>query len=211
MTPTRRFSSRFAPLALAGVLALALAAPASASVASEQQQGAQIVHAIASGKLARTGLSNTQYERVGEYLMGRAFGTAGAFSTMDSAMDRAMGQTAATAMYTYLGERYLGVNVTVPSGYAPLFGWMGAMMSRYPGSLAGMMSHYLSGANSSGTTMGSGMMNQVYDAEAMDAGSGWPPFAIVAVAVLGAILVALIVGIVASRMRRDHPTGPVVG
>jgi hypothetical protein len=214
MTPTPTLSSRFAPLALAGVLALVLAAPGWASVASEQQQGAQILHAIQAGKLARTGLSNTQYERVGEYLMGRALGSNQAFQAMDSRMDAAMGQAAADRMYTYLGERYVGVNAPLPGRYAPMFGLMGSMMLGYHGQLAGMMSRYLSGQTSGGYTIGPGMMGAPYGTPvATSGGSGWPTGAVVAIAVLAAVLVtgALALALPKVRRRRSHHASPSAG
>jgi hypothetical protein len=86
-----------------------------------------------------------------------------------------MGQSVSDQMYLYMGERYLGKNVKPNSSYAPFYGWMGSMMSRYSGSYAGMMG-YRAGAQGTSSS------------------GGWPAAAILAVAVLGALL--LVAGLV---------------
>jgi hypothetical protein len=214
MTSTRKLSRTWWPLAVAVALVAALAVPSWASVASEQQQGAQILQRITTGTLSRTSLSNTQYERVGEYLMGRALGSTQAFPTMDALMDRVMGRAGSGAMYTYLGERYLGVKATVPGQYAPMFGLMGVMMEGYHGSsLAGMMSRYLRGDGSTSYTgMGAGMMGSLNGAEgSASASGGWPTMAIVATVAMGAILLITVlwIGLARLRVRTDHSTAAI--
>lgn len=189
MTGTHKLSRTWRPLAIATVLIAVLAAPSWASVASEQQQGARIVQRINAGTLSRTGLSNTQYQRVGQYLMAKSLGSSQAFKAMDTRMDDVMGQSTADQMYTYLGKRYLGVNATLPGGYASTFGPMGTMMNGYHGSLAGMMGRYLNGHTPTHDTgMGTGML--------------------VLTAALAAIALAIVLwlGVPKLRHRGDHPT-----
>ncbi|HUY59571.1 MAG TPA: hypothetical protein VMV16_07665 [Solirubrobacteraceae bacterium] len=210
MTSSRKLSRTWWPLALAVALSAALAAPAWASVASEQQQGAQILQRITTGTLSRTSLSSTQYERVGEYLMGQALGSNQGFQAMDSRMDDVMGQAAVGQMYVYLGKRYLGVSATLPGRYASMFGLMGAMMSGYHGSLADMMSRYLRGEGSTNYSgMGPGMMGSLTGAEgSASASGGWPTMAIVATVAMGAILLITVlwIGLARLRDRTDRST-----
>jgi hypothetical protein len=140
----------------------ALSAPTWASSASEPQQGAQLLSEIHAGKVIGASLTSTQYQRVGQYLMGRALGSTQSYEAMDSLMDRMMGQAGSDQMYLYLGERYLGRNVQPDSRYAPDYGWMASMMGRYGGSDAGRMSSYMMGAyrslSGSGAVPYAGMM-----------------------------------------------------
>lgn len=143
-------------LAAAFVLALVFVAPTWASVASEQQEGAQILSAIHAGKLKGTSLSSSQYEHVGEYLMGQALGTTASHERMNTLMDQMMGSTAVDQMHIYLGERYLGKSAQIPGRYMPMYGLIG-MMTGYRGSgssIAGMMSGYLNSQSQSPYTGG---------------------------------------------------------
>jgi hypothetical protein len=219
-------SMRNAPrisIALTLVLALgafAFSAPALASSASEPQQGAQVLSEVQAGKLNAASLSSSQYQRVGQYLMGRALGSTQSYEEMDTAMDRMMGEAASDQMYLYLGERYLGRNVQPDSRYAPYYGWMGSMMSAYRGSspYAGMMGAYLSGQGNGTTSnptathpIGPGMMGYGYGTTA--ASGGWPTAAVLAVAALGAALLGagLALALPRLRSRRGRPSTPAPG
>jgi len=90
--------ARSVPLAF--VLALTLAAPTWASVASEQREGAQVLVKLHDGKLKETSLSSLQYEQLGEYLMGQALGSTSAHERMSSLMRQMMGSTAVSANST---------------------------------------------------------------------------------------------------------------
>jgi hypothetical protein len=203
---TRRVALALVTIVAFGLLALSSATPASPS--SEPQQGGQIVSEVQAGRLNKTALSKTQYERVGQYLMGRALGSTQTYQAMDSLMDRVTGEAAAGAMYLYLGERYFGRNVQPDSRYAPFYGWMGSMMSSYRGSspYARMMSGYL-GSRSSGTTRsypGPGMMGYGSPMSGSGASSGWPTAAIVAVVGLGTVLLVFALAVVFPRLRSRH-------
>jgi hypothetical protein len=187
-------------LAVALALGLSLAAPAWASVASEQQEGTQVLSEIHEGKLKGSNLSSSQYEHVGEYLMGQALGSTAAHERMNLLADQMMGSTAVEQMHIYLGERYLGKSTPQGAGrYAPMYGLIG-MMTGYRGtSIAGMMSGYLNSQSRSQSTApyttGGGMMG--YGTGSRANSSGWPTGAIVAVAVLAALLlVGMIVVVV---------------
>lgn len=213
-TNTSRCRVRPGHLIAVSLLTVALASlsatPTFASV-SEEQQGAQTLNAIHAGKLKASGLTRSQYEHVGEYLMGRALGSTQLHERMNTLMDQMMGSTASDQMHTYLGERYLGKSVQPTSKNAPLYGLMGVMMSGYRGSpLAGMMGRYLNEANHThgGSLMGSGMMGYGYGSSQATADTGMSTGAIVAI-VLGSLaaLALLIVG----GLRVTHRRSPKAG
>jgi hypothetical protein len=198
-------------LALAFAIVLALSAPAGASVTSEQQEGAQTLSAVHEGKLKSTNLSSSQYEHVGEYLMGQALGSTASHERMNSLMDQMMGSTAVDQMHVYLGERYLGNSgAQIPGRYAPMYGLIGMMTGYRGSSIAGMMSGYLN-SQSQGTTpnsIGPGMMGYGTGTSASSS-SGWPTGAIIAVVILGALLLAgalvLLVQMLRGRDYRGRP------
>lgn len=185
---------------------LAFSAPAAvASPASEQQQGAQILSEVHAGKLTAQSLSTTQYEHVGQYLMGRALGSTQTYEAMDSLMDRMMGESASGQMYRYLGERYLGKSPRPDSRSLPMYGWMASMMSAYRGHMpyAGMMSNYLRGNNAGGYSVmgGAGMMGGGYSVQGSSGSGGWPTGAIVLVAVLGSLLLVGVLAFALPKLR----------
>ena len=198
--------------ALVIVLAIAASTPAVASAASEQQQGAQVLSEVKAGKLQGTKVTSTQYQHVGQYLMGRALGSAQRYEAMDSLMDRMMGQSASDQMYQYMGERYLGKSAAPNSSYGPYYSWMANMMSRYGGPYAGMVGGYMMGAYhgltgqgsvTGGYHMGPGMMGYGYASSQSAAHTGMSTGAIIAI-VLGAIaavglLAILLLGVAGRR------------
>jgi hypothetical protein len=196
------------PLALA--LSLTVAAPAVAdSVAAEQAHGAQILAQVQHGTLSPKSLTTGQYQKLGEYLMGRALGSTQLHQRMDALMDAMMGSSASDQMHVYLGERFLGVSVTPSSRYAQLWGLMGVMMSGYRGSaLAGMMGAYLNGRGTAGYTMGPGMMGYGYGyTPTASSGGGWPAGAVVAVVALGAVLLVGVGVLALPRVRKRWHSG----
>jgi hypothetical protein len=192
-----RFRGAARSLTLAFVLALTLAAPAWASVASEQREGAQILGKLHAGQLEQMSLSSSQYQQLGEYLMGQALGSTSAHERMNSLMGQTMGSTAVNDMHAYLGERYLGKSARISSRYASMYGLIG-MMARFRGSsLANMMSGYLDDQSQSA---GSDMMGYGTVSSANSNG-GWPTGALVATALLAALLLAGILGFTVARLR----------
>lgn len=206
MTRKPRFPRVALPVAL--VLAVAFSAPAMADlVATEQDQGAQILTQVQHGQLRPKSLTTAQYENLGEYLMGQALGSTQLHQRMNTLMDEMMGPTAADQMHVYLGKRYLGVSITASSRYTALYGLMGVMMSGYRGSpLAGMMSRYLSGQTAAGYRPGPGMMGSAYGhtTAANSSNGGWPTGAIVATAVLAALLLAAALALALPKLRRRN-------
>jgi hypothetical protein len=189
-------------LTLAFVLALTLATPVWASVASEQREGARVLGKLHAGQLEQTSLSRLQYQQLGEYLMDQALGSTSAHEQMNSLMGQTMGSTAVNEMHAYLGERYLGKSAQISSRYASMYGLIG-MMTRFRGSsLAHMMSGYLDDQSQSA---GSGMMGYGTGSSANSNG-GWPTGTLVAAALLAALLLAGILGFTV-RTLRSHSRG----
>jgi hypothetical protein len=196
--------------AVACALMFALAAPAWASVTSEQQEGAQILSTIQAGKLKGTSLSSSQYERVGEYLMGQALGSTGAHERMNALMDQMMGSAAVDQMHVYLGERYFGKSAQIPGRYAPMYGLIGMMTGYRGSSIAGMMSGYLNNqSQSTAPYTGAGMMGYYGTQSSASSTDGWPTGAIVATAILAALLLAgtLALGVQMLRHRGQRARG----
>jgi len=117
-------------LSFAGALlvALGVAAPSLASVASEQAQGSQILSGVHAGTLKGKSLSSSQYEQVGEYLMGQALGSTTAHGRMNALMADMVGSAAGDQMHRYIGERYLGKSAQIQRRDAPMYGLIGMMM-----------------------------------------------------------------------------------
>jgi preprotein translocase subunit SecG len=215
MTRAHKLTRTAWSIAAVFVLALVLAVPASASVTSEQQEGAQTLSAVHAGKLKGTSLSSSQYEHVGEYLMGQALGSTAAHERMNSLADQMMGSTAVDQMHVYLGERYLGKSTAQLSGrYAPMYGLIGMMTGYRGSSISGMMSGYLNShgqSQSTGPHPGTGMMGAYGTQPSANSTGGWPTGAIIATAVLAALLLAgaLALGVPMLRRRGGQPTrGP---
>lgn len=206
----RRYKLSRVALPLTLVLGLTFAAPALAdSVAAEQAQGAQVLSQVQHGTLNPKRLTTGQYQNLGEYLMGRALGSAQLHQRMNTLMDQMMGSSAADQMHIYLGKRFLGVSVTPSSRDTQLYGLMGVMMSGYRGSaLAGMMGAYLNGQGTPGYPMGPGMMGYGYGyTPTARSGGGWPAGAIVAVVALGAVLIVGLGALALPRARRRRHSG----
>jgi len=182
--------------------ASAIATSAWASVATEQQQGAQTIGAVHAGKLKGTSLSNSAYEHVGEYLMGQALGSTRDHERMNSQMGKIMGPSSADQMHIYLGERYFGKSAQISGRDAPMYGLIGMMTSYRGSSIAGMMSGYLSGSHhsTSSPAIGSGMMGSEGQGQ-HGSDAGWTTGAIIATTVLATLLLGALLAI-AVRVRR---------
>lgn len=92
--------------AAAFVLALALAGPALASVADEQREGAALVQALDAGKRDYKSLSSQDFERIGEYWMGRMIGSTQTHEAMNARMRQMMGADGEERMHELMGQRY---------------------------------------------------------------------------------------------------------
>jgi hypothetical protein len=184
--PTTSDRSTIHPRTLAIVVAALLtvgallAAPAMA--ATEEQQGAQLLQRVQAGTVSCSSLGTSDFDRIGEYAMGRMLGSSAAHEAMDRRMTAVMGARGETQAHVFMGQRFAGC----ASGRAPAT--FGAMM--------GMMG--------SGYRAGGGMMSFGSAASTAD-GSGWNGTDTVMAVMMG-VLLALVAGaLVAWRPWRRSP------
>lgn len=185
-----RQDMRFSALARLGTVAtVALtvcfaAAPALASTASEEQQGAALVKALNTGKSSCKSLASTDFERIGEYAMGLNFTTAAQHDAMNQRMRAMMGAQGEEQAHQAMGRAYSGC---VPSGQKGTYG--AGMMDGYGSSGSGMMG---------GSAYGPGMMN----GNGRGANHDMSTAAVIVIAVLASALGAALFALLAPRIKR---------
>ncbi len=184
-------------LVVSALLAVAaLAATAAMADTSQEQQGAKILGDIQAGKLTCKSLTTDDFDRIGNYVMGRMLGTPAAHEAMDRQMIAMMGASGEKQAHVFMGQRFAGcAGGRVPQAFGSMMGMMGAGM---------MGSSY--GGNSSSTMMGSrsrgtgGMMGFGYGSPTGDrSSSDWSSGDIVMVFFMGLLIVLVIGTLVAWR------------
>ncbi len=159
---------------------------ASGSVAGEQREGAALFKQVQSGTKTCSQLSNTDFERIGEYVMGQMVGSTSAHEAMNSTMSRMMGTQAEEQMHVLLGRRLSGCGGgTAPGSYSTMMGMMGGFASG--GSMMG-----------GNSTSGSGSHHD-----------GWSTGGIVVTALLGALLLVLLIAGFTGRLARGERETPL--
>jgi hypothetical protein len=199
------------------ILALLLLAPptACAALVDEQRQGQSLIHQVQAGTTGCSDLTADDLDHVGEYLMFRAVGSTALHQAMNNRMREMMGEQAETRMHERLGARYAGCS----SNRVGLAG-AGSMMG------AGVMMTGDYGRNGFGTMMSSsdwrwmsgGAWRYMSSSQwqtlerrllgtTTDAGTGWSPLAVVAVAVAaaGVLLLAMLAIARRSQFRPSKP------
>jgi hypothetical protein len=129
-------------------LTAALASPGIASAApQEEQQGSQILRELESGKLKCGDASAADFELVGEYAMGRMFGSPSQHEAMNQMMSRMMGARGEESVHEAMGRRFSGCGGgQLPAGFGQMMGAVNAM-----GMMGGGM---MGGANQGGRSYG---------------------------------------------------------
>ena len=97
------------------------------SVAAEEQQGARVLRAVEDGKRRCTDLSTQEFERVGEYVMGRMAGSTSAHRSMNDLMARTMGERSEERMHELLGQRFTGCARRGTADFGAMMGMMGGV------------------------------------------------------------------------------------
>lgn len=120
----RRIRSAGAWSLAAVLIGVLLSAPAASATPQEEQQGSQILSELESGKLKCSEASASDFELVGEYAMGRMFGSPSQHEAMNQMMSRMMG--AVNAMGMMGGGMMGGANQGGRS-----YGGAGSMMGGY--------------------------------------------------------------------------------
>lgn len=153
----RSFSTRARWVALLATGLLALTASgASASTAQEEQQGSKVLSEFESGKLQCGDAGAEDFQRVGEYVMGRMIGSTNGHEAMDEVMSRMMGAGSEPRLHEAMGRRFTGCGGgQIPSGFGRMMGALNAM-----GMMGGGMMGGLDGTYGSSSSMMGGYWNE---------------------------------------------------
>ncbi len=120
---------------------------ASASVAQEEQAGSRALGELESGKLRCAEVSGSEFDHIGEYVMGRMFGSPRAHEAMNNMMSIMMGASSEQQMHEAMGRRFAGCGGgQLPAGFGRMMGAVNAM-----GMMGGGM---MGGANQGGRSYG---------------------------------------------------------
>lgn len=176
------------------VFALALLTVPPASAAPQSDRGARLLQEIRAGDRTCGGLSDADFEAVGEYAMDRQLGSSRAHRAMDELMESMMGERAERRMHVYRGRRATRCG----GGRVPTeFGGMMAMMRGLGGS-ASMVGGPGAAARSGDRT---GAMMGRSDGVASRDDDDWSTGAVL----LALLLVALVVLAGGALWRRHRP------
>jgi len=181
-------------LTVAAVLVLAaLTAGPALGATSAEQLGANLLRGVEAGKLSCSSLTTGNFERVGEYVMGRMLASSTAHDAMDRQMTAMMGSGGERQAHIFVGQRFAGcARGRAPAAFGAMMGMMGAgMMGSASGSAA---SPTMMGSGSRGA---SGMMGFGYVTPSSGRSGGWSSGDTVMVVLLGA-LAALVAGAIAA-------------
>ena len=175
--------------ALSLLLMTAATVPAFASEASDQREGQRLLRSIEEGRSECNALANSDFEHIGEYVMGRMAGSTAAHEQMDELMRSMMGARSEEQMHVFMGRRFTGCGgSTAPAGFGGMMGVMG-MMGGGLGTAAG--------GNGFGAMMGTGGVE--------DGGDGWSDAAIVMTVLMGVLLALAAAALLAWRPWRASP------
>jgi hypothetical protein len=147
--------SRLLTALLTGVLLLP-ASPALASLQREEREGAQVASTVDRGQRSCSELSDADFERVGEFVMGRMLGNEKVHGAMNAHMASVMGRAREEQMHVFLGERFTGCRRgQLTAGLAGMMGFRGSGMMG--GSGHGHYGPGMMSGSGSGSSSGSGV------------------------------------------------------
>lgn len=180
---------------------------AGASVGQEEQAGSQVLRELESGKLRCAEASGSDFDHIGEYVMGRMFDSPQGHEAMNNLMSRMMGSRGEQAMHEAMGRRFAGCGGgRIPGGFGRMMGAVNAMGMMGGGMMGGGMMGGGPGFGSYGNGPGSMMGGYGSSASANDEGFDGPS----AAAMVG--MMAVLIGAVALALfllARRHPGGPL--
>jgi hypothetical protein len=94
----------------------------------EEKQGSQILGELESGKLECGEASPADFELVGEYAMGRMFGSPSQHEAMNQIMSRMMGARGEESVHEAMGRRFSGCGGgQLPAGFGRMMGAVNAL------------------------------------------------------------------------------------
>lgn len=167
-----------------------LSAPVASATPQEEKQGSQILSELESGKLKCSEVSASDFELVGEYTMGRMFGSPSQHEAMNQMMSQMMGARGEESVHTTMGRRFSGCGGgQLPARFGQMMGAVNAM-----GMMGGgMMGAVNQGGNSyggAGSMMGDHGASISTDDEDFDGPSAAAMVGMMAV-LIGAVALAL--------------------
>lgn len=141
-----RTTSRVARFAWPWLLGLAvvvgvlvLPSLAGASVTQEEQAGSRLLGELESGKLRCAEVSGSDFDHIGEYVMGRMFGSPRAHEAMNNMMSTMMGSGSEQQMHEAMGRRFAGCGGgQLPAGFGRMMGAVNAMGMMGGGMMGGV-------------------------------------------------------------------------
>jgi hypothetical protein len=188
---------------ITALLAILLLIPAVATAAlvDEQRQGQNLIAQLQAGTKTCNDLSAGDLDHIGEYVMFRALGSTSLHHAMNARMAAMMGEQAESRMHQLLGARYAGCSTKGVAGVGTgsMMGGGGMMGGYYyNGGLGSMMSSgdwsWMMGGTWQHMTRQdwNQLQGRLLGTTMMGNHTGWS-----ALAITGAILAALIVGLLA--------------
>lgn len=188
-----------AVLAAAFLVLTALAAAPAMGTAGEEQQGAQLLRSLQTGKEKCTSLTTDNFELIGEYVMGRMFGSSAAHDAMNRQMVSTMGNSGESQAHVFMGKRFAGCATgQAPAAFGAMMGMMGAGMM---GSAYGGPAGANPGMMGSGSRGAGGMMGLGYNSRASGGDNGWNSGDTVMVVLMVLLIALAIAALVALLVR----------
>jgi hypothetical protein len=127
MKPMNRSARAVVPV-LAAISMLILAASPVSATPQEERQGSRLLRELESGQLECRGASAADFELVGEYAMGRMFGSPAQHEAMNRMMTRMMGSRGEEAVHEAMGRRFSGCGGgQLPPRFGQMMGAVNAM------------------------------------------------------------------------------------
>lgn len=134
----RRIRSAGAWWLAAVLIGILLSAPAASATPQEERRGSQILRELESGKLKCSEAGASDFELVGEYAMGRMFGSPGRHDEMNQMMSRMMGARDEEAVHEAMGRRFSGCGGgQLPASFGQMMGAVNAMGMMGGGTMGG--------------------------------------------------------------------------
>jgi uncharacterized membrane protein len=185
---------------LAAILvSVLLSTPLASATPQEEAQGSQILHELESGKLQCSEASAADLELVGEYAMGRMFGSPAQHEAMNQMMSRMMGARGEESVHEAIGRRFSGCGGgQLPASFGRMMGAVNAL------GMMGGANHGRRSYGGPGSVMGGygyGSSTSTND-EDFDGPSALAVVGMMAV-LIGAVALALFL------LARRQPSGPL--
>ncbi len=196
-----------APIAAFACLVFAAAlVPAGLAGATpqEERQGSQILKELESGKLKCSDASASDFELVGEYAMGRTFGSPAQHEAMNQMMSRMMGSRGEESVHEAMGRRFSGCGGgQLPPGFGQMMGAVNAMGMMGGGMMGGGPGQSGGSYGSPGSMMG----GYGYNAASNENDEGFDGPSAGAMVGMMAVLIAA-VALAVFLLSRWRPGGP---